>query len=96
MLGANLALPAAFLCVSRQLELLSSTRTIPFRPTVVRNWLMFDIFMCYLLPIIYILLRAFNFSTPLSILFLILFTRQIWSFRIIDLTLSTTLVVQPL
>lgn len=61
MLGANVALPAAFLCVSRQLELLSSTRTIPCHPTVVRNWLIFDVFMCYLLPIIYILLRKFNF-----------------------------------
>ena len=71
MLGANLALPAAFLCVLRQLELLSSTRTIPFHPTVVRNWLIFDIFMCYLLPIIYILLRTFNFSIPPSILSLI-------------------------
>lgn len=69
MLGANLALPAALLCISRQLELLSSTRTIPFHPTVLRNWLIFDIFMCYLLPIIYILLRTFIFFIPLSILF---------------------------
>ena len=61
MLGANLALPAAFLCIFRQLELLSSTRTIPCHPKVVRNWLIFDIFMCYLLPILYILLRTFNF-----------------------------------
>ena len=68
MLGANVALPAAFLCVSRQLELLSSTRAIPSHPTVVRNWLIFDICMCYLLPIIYILLRTFNSSFPLSIL----------------------------
>jgi pheromone a factor receptor len=76
MLGANIALPAAFLCVSRQLELLSSTRTIPFHPTVVRNWLIFDIFMCYLLPIIYILLRTFNFfhsSKAVCSFFLIFF-----------------------
>ena len=66
MLGANLALPAAFLCISRQLELLSSTRTIPCHPTVIRNWLIFDIFMCYLLPIIYILLRKYNLFHSLS------------------------------
>lgn len=69
MLGANLAIPAAFLCVSRQLELLSSMRTIPSHPTVVRNRLMFDIFMCYLLPIFYMLLRTFYASTPLTIFF---------------------------
>ena len=96
MLGANLALPAAFLCVSRQLELLSSRRTIPCHPTVVRNWLIFDIFMCYLLPIIYILLRTFNFSPPLSKPFSDILARQIWSFRIIDLILLKTLVVQHL
>jgi Pheromone A receptor len=58
MLGVNLALPAALLCVSRQLELLSSMRPIPSHPTVVRNQLILDIFFCYLLPVIYILLRT--------------------------------------
>ena len=81
MLGANLALPAAFLCISRQLELLSSTRSIPCHPTVVRNWLIFDIFMCYLLPILYMLLRTFSF---LPLLCLILF----WYFRPPDLVVQ--------
>ncbi|KAF8809928.1 STE3-like pheromone receptor [Phlegmacium glaucopus] len=69
MLGANLALPAAFFCVSLQLELLSSMRTISSHPTVVRNRLMSEIFMCYLLPILYMLLRAFYVSLPLCIFF---------------------------
>ena len=73
MLGVNLALPAAFLCVSRQLELLSSMRPISSHPTVVRNRMILDILFCYLLPIIYILLRTFYFSSPLFNFVLIFF-----------------------
>lgn len=69
MLGANLALPAAFSCISQQLELLSSMRTIPTHPTIVRNRLIFEIFMCYLLPILYILLRMSYVCSILSTFF---------------------------
>lgn len=78
MLGTNLAVPAALLCIARQLEHLSSTRTLSSHPTVVRNHLILDIFMCYVLPIIYILLRAFMF---LLIFFLTFF-------RLLDLVVQ--------
>ncbi|KAF8154019.1 pheromone A receptor-domain-containing protein [Crassisporium funariophilum] len=57
MLGANIALPGAFLCIARQLELVSSTRTFSFDPKVLRNRMFLEVLLCYILPVIYMSLH---------------------------------------
>nr|AVI69651.1 pheromone receptor [Cyclocybe aegerita] len=58
MLGANIALPGAFLCISRQLELVSSTRTISLDKKVIRNRTILDLTLCYAIPILYMSLHV--------------------------------------
>jgi hypothetical protein len=57
MLGANIALPGALVCISRQLELISSSKTIPSDSRVIRNRTILEFLLCYVVPIIYMLLR---------------------------------------
>ena len=57
MLGANIALPGALVCISRQLELVSSSKTIPSDPRVIRNRTILEFLLCYVVPIIYMSLR---------------------------------------
>ena len=56
-LGANIALPGALVCISRQLELVSSSRTIHSDPRVVRNRTILELFLCYVVPMMYMSLR---------------------------------------
>ncbi|KAJ3502538.1 hypothetical protein NLJ89_g8842 [Agrocybe chaxingu] len=58
MLGANIALPGAFLCISRQLELVSSSRTISLDKKVIRNRTILDLTICYAIPILYMSLHV--------------------------------------
>ncbi|TFK32934.1 pheromone A receptor-domain-containing protein [Crucibulum laeve] len=60
LLGANMALPGACLCISRHLELISSTRTFSSEPRAVRNRMFIDLFLCYILPIIYMFLHVIS------------------------------------
>ena len=58
MLGCNIALPAAFLCVSRKLELLGSSRTFSMDSKTVWNRRLLELFLCYVVPVIYVALRT--------------------------------------
>ena len=57
MLGCNVALPAAFLCISRRLELLGSSRTFSMDTKAIRNRRLLELFLCYVVPVIYVGLR---------------------------------------
>ena len=57
MLGANIALPGALVCISRQLELVSSSKTIPLDPRVIRNRTILEFLLCYVVPMIYMAMR---------------------------------------
>jgi len=61
MLGANIALPGAFLCISRQLELVSSPRKISLEKNAIRNRTILELVLCYLLPIIYMSSRTLSY-----------------------------------
>ncbi|CAA7263992.1 unnamed protein product [Cyclocybe aegerita] len=58
MLGANIALPGAFLCISRHLELVSSSRMISLDKKVIRNRTILDLTLCYAIPILYMSLHV--------------------------------------
>ncbi|KAF8963271.1 pheromone A receptor-domain-containing protein [Flammula alnicola] len=53
MLGANIALPGALLCIAIQLQLVSSSKKISTNPTVLRNRTILELFLCYIIPLIY-------------------------------------------
>jgi len=57
MLGAHIALPGALVCISRKLELVSSSRTIHSHPRVVRNRKILELLLCYVVPVMYMALR---------------------------------------
>jgi hypothetical protein len=57
MLGANIALPGAFLCIAIELRLMSSTKVISIDPRVLRNRRILEVFLCYVLPVIFMLSR---------------------------------------
>ncbi|PPR07986.1 hypothetical protein CVT24_002698 [Panaeolus cyanescens] len=57
MMAASMALPGAFLCLSRRLEMLSSSREMSTHQTVVRNRMIFEIVLCCILPILYMSLH---------------------------------------
>ena len=57
MLGANIALPGALVCISRQLELVSSSKKIHLDPIVKRNRTILEFILCYVVPMIYMSLR---------------------------------------
>ncbi|KAF9468429.1 pheromone A receptor-domain-containing protein [Collybia nuda] len=57
LLGATVALPGACLCISRNLELVASTRMIFTDPRSRRNGVLFDLLFCYVLPILYMILH---------------------------------------
>ncbi|KIJ93471.1 hypothetical protein K443DRAFT_112025 [Laccaria amethystina LaAM-08-1] len=58
VLGANVALPGAFLCISRHLELISSKRKIETDLKTTRNRTLLDFLFCYIIPVIYMALRV--------------------------------------
>ena len=58
MLGTKIALPAAFLCIARELELASSSRTYSSDEKAVRIRRILEFFFCYLIPVIYMVLRT--------------------------------------
>ncbi|KIM42054.1 hypothetical protein M413DRAFT_445226 [Hebeloma cylindrosporum] len=58
MLGANIALPGALVCISLQLELVSSSKTILSDPRVVRNRTILEFLLCYVVPMIYMSLHV--------------------------------------
>ena len=60
MLGSNVALPAIFLCISSKLELLGSSRTFSTDGKAFQNRRLLDLFLCYVLPVIYVGLRESN------------------------------------
>ncbi|KAF6745598.1 pheromone receptor [Ephemerocybe angulata] len=57
VLGVNAAVPGAFICIGRRMELISSTRKIHDNPTVKRNTMIFEILLCYIVPVIYMVLH---------------------------------------
>ena len=58
VLGVNVAVPAAFLCIGRQLELLSSKRKLYNADARFhRNSMLFEVLCCYFIPLIYMALR---------------------------------------
>lgn len=63
LLGATVALPGACLCISRDLELVASTRKISSDPRVKRNRMLFDLLFCFILPVFYMILRTFSHTT---------------------------------
>uniref|UniRef100_A0A8H7XK66 Pheromone receptor n=1 Tax=Psilocybe cubensis TaxID=181762 RepID=A0A8H7XK66_PSICU len=57
LLGIKVALPGALVCIACQLELSSSQRTILKDRRVLRNRMIFELFLCYVLPTLYMLLH---------------------------------------
>ncbi|TEB23054.1 STE3-domain-containing protein [Coprinellus micaceus] len=57
LLGVNVAVPGALLCIGRRLELVSSTRKIVESKVVKRNMMMFEILCCFVFPVIYMTLH---------------------------------------
>ncbi|KAF9477445.1 hypothetical protein BDN70DRAFT_110899 [Pholiota conissans] len=56
MLGANIALPGAFLCIAIDLREKSRMKTpISTNPIVLRNRKILEVFLCYILPVIFML-----------------------------------------
>ncbi|KAH6890839.1 pheromone receptor [Coprinopsis sp. MPI-PUGE-AT-0042] len=61
VLGVNVAIPAAFLCIGRQLELLSSKRKLfNADPRYHRNSMIFEALCCYFIPLIYMSLHIIS------------------------------------
>ncbi|KAF5329464.1 hypothetical protein D9619_009290 [Psilocybe cf. subviscida] len=54
-LGARIGLPGAFLCIAMELERISSSRRLLTNAIVVRNRLIFEVILCHIIPIIYML-----------------------------------------
>ncbi|EAU87394.2 pheromone receptor [Coprinopsis cinerea okayama7 len=70
LLGVNVAIPGALLCIARQLELVSSSRKIIDSPIVKRNSTIFEVICCYMIPLIYMSLHfvpASNFGTSVGL-----------------------------
>ncbi|PPQ94223.1 hypothetical protein CVT25_006649 [Psilocybe cyanescens] len=57
LLGIKVALPGAFVCIASQLELTSSQRKASMDKRVLRNRMIFELFLCYVFPILYMLLH---------------------------------------
>lgn len=57
LLGANVGLPATFICIARKLEFVSSQREPPPDGQNKRVQIAIDVALCIVLPIIYILLH---------------------------------------
>lgn len=57
-LATTVAIPGACLCISRHLEMVSSSRNLPSGANALRNQRLFDAFFCYLIPLCYLPLRA--------------------------------------
>ncbi|KAI0053506.1 fungal pheromone STE3G-protein-coupled receptor [Auriscalpium vulgare] len=64
LLGAMVAVPGAFLCVARQLDLMTTRTDTGLKPEQ-RHKKPFEILMCIVLPVVYIALRNF-FPTSLT------------------------------
>jgi pheromone a factor receptor len=62
VLATTIAVPAAFLCISRYLELVSSSRNLPTTVKAYRNRRITDAIICYLIPFLYMPLRTHNYS----------------------------------
>lgn len=60
MLGSNVALPAICLCISRHLELLGSSRSFMIDNKAARNRRLLELFLCYVVPVIYVGLRSYS------------------------------------
>ncbi|KAL0952909.1 hypothetical protein HGRIS_007124 [Hohenbuehelia grisea] len=58
LLGANVALPAAFICIARELERISSTREYSADAHTQRINRIIDAILCYILPLIYMSLYS--------------------------------------
>ncbi|PFH48836.1 hypothetical protein AMATHDRAFT_5419 [Amanita thiersii Skay4041] len=56
-LGTMIALPAACLCIMRRLERTASSRKIPLSQKSRRNWFFVDFLICYVVPLLYMLLH---------------------------------------
>ncbi|KAF9555100.1 STE3-domain-containing protein [Agrocybe pediades] len=57
LLGVNVALPAAILCIARELELVTSYRKISTDQIVIRNRMILELVLCYVVPVIYMSLH---------------------------------------
>ncbi|KJA26524.1 hypothetical protein HYPSUDRAFT_132784 [Hypholoma sublateritium FD-334 SS-4] len=57
MLGTAIALPGAFLCIAMELRLMASDRKLSTNPIVVRNRKLLEVFLCYILPVLYMASR---------------------------------------
>jgi pheromone a factor receptor len=68
LLGSNVALPAACLCLLRDLDAIMSIREPTHSTPSKRNYRMFDATLCILLPIVYICLREFSVNFEMNCL----------------------------
>lgn len=59
MLGTAIALPGAFLCIAMELRLMASDRKISTNPVVIRNRKLLEVFLCYILPALYMASREY-------------------------------------
>jgi pheromone a factor receptor len=66
LLGSNIALPAACLCLLRDLDEALSIREPAPSSHSKRDLRMFDATMCILLPIVYICLREYSIDSKLT------------------------------
>ncbi|KAF4623146.1 hypothetical protein D9613_002290 [Agrocybe pediades] len=57
LLGVNVALPAAILCIARELELVTSYRKISTDQIVIRNRMILELVLCYVVPVTYMSLH---------------------------------------
>ena len=57
MLGTAIALPGAFLCIAMELRLMASDRKLSANPIVIRNRKLLEVFLCYILPVLYMASR---------------------------------------
>ena len=66
-IGASVALPAATMCVCRNLELVASGRVARLNYEDKRRKMFFDLAMCYGLPVIIMALRTCSLLPPIPI-----------------------------
>ncbi|KXN85252.1 Pheromone B beta 1 receptor [Leucoagaricus sp. SymC.cos] len=60
VLATTIAVPAACLCISRYLEMISSSRNLPSGAKAFRNRRIFDAILCYLIPFLYMPLHIIS------------------------------------
>lgn len=63
IIGASSALPAATTCICKHLELVASGRVVRLTNDDRRRKMMFDLVMCFGIPMILMALRKYKFQT---------------------------------